>query len=160
MLNLLEPLLDSWDRNNTILLNLLRAMPVDMLDAKAMEGGKSFAEMFTHMHGTRLYFVSQCAPDLPVTRPENGSLHTRDPHRIEQLLNESSLAVRNAVRTRVERGKQMEVLYDHPILMLQHLIWHEGYHHGQIKLALKLAGHALDDEEIGPVTWDLWMDKH
>ena len=35
---LLEALLDSWDRNNTILLNLLRAMPDDRLNAKAMEG--------------------------------------------------------------------------------------------------------------------------
>jgi len=43
--------------------------------------------------------------------------------------------------------------------MLQHMVWHEGYHHGQIKLALKLAGHPMDDEDIGPVTWDVWMQK-
>ena len=53
----------------------------------------------------------------------------------------------------------MEVHYDHPILMLQHLIWHDGYHHGQVKLALKMAGRAFDDEEIGPVTWGIWMQK-
>jgi uncharacterized damage-inducible protein DinB len=56
-------------------------------------------------------------------------------------------------------GRQMDVHYDHPILMLQHLIWHEGYHHGQIKLALKVAGRPMDDEAIGPVTWDVWMEK-
>ncbi len=39
------------------------------------------------------------------------------------------------------------------------MIWHEGYHHGQIKLALKVNGRALNDEEIGPLTWDLWMVK-
>jgi len=38
-------------------------------------------------------------------------------------------------------------------------VWHEGYHHGQIKLALKIAGQPFDDEEIGPVTWDVWMLK-
>lgn len=27
--SLLEPLLDSWDRTNTIMLNLLRALPKD-----------------------------------------------------------------------------------------------------------------------------------
>ena len=37
--------------------------------------------------------------------------------------------------------------YDHPILMLQQMIWHEGYHHGQIKLVLKMGGHAISDEE-------------
>ena len=39
------------------------------------------------------------------------------------------------------------------------MIWHEGYHHGQIKLTLKLAGQPLDDEDVGLVTWDVWMDK-
>ena len=34
----------------------------------------------------------------------------------------------------------MDQHYDHPILLMQHMVWHEGYHHGQIKLALKLAG--------------------
>jgi uncharacterized damage-inducible protein DinB len=53
----------------------------------------------------------------------------------------------------------MKLHYDHPILFLQHMIWHEGYHHGQIKLALKVAGHPLSDDEAGPVTWDVWMDK-
>jgi uncharacterized damage-inducible protein DinB len=43
--------------------------------------------------------------------------------------------------------------------MLQHMIWHEGYHHGQIKLALKAAGQPLDDRAIGQVTWRVWMDK-
>jgi hypothetical protein len=39
------------------------------------------------------------------------------------------------------------------------MIWHEGYHHGQMKLALKVAGHPFTNEEIGPVTWDIWMRK-
>lgn len=34
--SLLEALLDSWDRNNTILLNLLRSVPEGGLDARAM----------------------------------------------------------------------------------------------------------------------------
>jgi len=42
---------------------------------------------------------------------------------------------------------------------MQHMVWHEGYHHGQIKLALKLAGYPFDDGEIGQVTWDVWLRK-
>ena len=75
------------------------------------------------------------------------------------MLNESAAAVRDAVRGRVEAGRPMDTHYDHPILMLQHLIWHEGYHHGQIKLALKQAGHPVSDDDAGLVTWDLWMEK-
>jgi uncharacterized damage-inducible protein DinB len=39
------------------------------------------------------------------------------------------------------------------------MIWHEGYHHGQIKLVLKLTGHPITDDQAGPVTWSVWMDK-
>ncbi len=35
---LLDALLDSWDRNNTILLNLLQAVPEGGLEARAMPG--------------------------------------------------------------------------------------------------------------------------
>ena len=56
-------------------------------------------------------------------------------------------------------AREMDRQYDHPILMLQHLVWHDGYHHGQIKLALKLAGTPMSDEEAGPLSWDVWMKK-
>jgi hypothetical protein len=67
--------------------------------------------------------------------------------------------VRNAVQSKVETGQAMAVHYDHPILLLQHLLWHEGYHHGQIKLALKLAGHPIADEVAGPISWRVWINK-
>ena len=83
----------------------------------------------------------------------------RDRDRIAQMLNDSAKAVRDAVRGRVLAGRDMDLHYDHPILLLQHMLWHEGYHHGQIKLALKVAGHPISDSEAGPVTWDVWMRK-
>jgi hypothetical protein len=75
------------------------------------------------------------------------------------MLNESAATVRLAVKSRWGAGRQMDVHYDHPVLLLQHMIWHEGYHHGQIKLALKLAGRPVMDNEAGPITWDVWMNK-
>jgi hypothetical protein len=45
-------------------------------------------------------------------------------------------ADRFAVKCRVEAGRDMNLHYDHPILLIQHMLWHEGYHHGQMKLAL------------------------
>jgi hypothetical protein len=60
---LLEALLDSWDRNNTILVNLLRAVPDGGLEARAVEGSMTVAEMFLHIHGTRLFLLSEDAPE-------------------------------------------------------------------------------------------------
>ena len=64
----------------------------------------------------------------------------RDRDRIAAMLNDSAQVVRDAVEGRLKAGRTMDRHYDHPILMLQHMIWHEGYHHGQIKLALKRGG--------------------
>jgi hypothetical protein len=38
-------------------------------------------------------------------------------------------------------------------------VWHEGYHHGQMKLALKVAGRPMTDKDAGPLTWGVWMRK-
>jgi len=157
--NLLELLLDSWDRNNTILVNLLRALPDGGLEVRPIEGGPSVAELLTHIHYVRLVFVSEDAPEFAKALPEKEWNSESDENRIARMLNDSAQVVRKAVESRVESGREMNLHYDHPILFLQHMIWHEGYHHGQIKLALKLAGHPITDEEAGPVTWDIWMRK-
>jgi uncharacterized damage-inducible protein DinB len=160
---LLEALLDSWDRNNTILVNLLRALPNRGLEARVMESSPSVTEMFTHIHYVRLVFFSEDAPEfapgLANSLPEQEWVAERDPDRIAQLLNHSAAVVRAAVKNKVEAGRDMDLHYDHPMLFLQHMIWHEGYHHGQIKLALKLAGHPITDAQAGPVTWGVWMRK-
>jgi uncharacterized damage-inducible protein DinB len=157
--DLLEALLDSWDRNNAIQVNFLRALPAGGLDAKAMESSPSIAELFGHINYVRLVFVSEDAPEFERDVPTGEWAAERDPARIEQMLNESAKTVRDAVKGRVESRRNMNTHYDHPILFLQHMLWHEGYHHGQMKLALKAAGHRLSDKEAGPITWGLLKGK-
>ena len=41
--------------------------------------------------------------------------------------------------SRLMAGRQLDRHDDHPVLFLQHFAWHEGYHHGQITLALSAA---------------------
>ena len=159
MPNLLEPLLDSWDRNNTITTNLLRAIPGGAMDLRLAADSPSIAELFSHMHYVRAVFVAEDAPEIKVEVPKGEWTAEHDRDRLAAMLTASAAAVRDAVRARLDSGRAMDRHYDHPILMLQHLIWHEGYHHGQIKLALKMAGRAFDDEAIGPLTWDVWMEK-
>jgi uncharacterized damage-inducible protein DinB len=156
---LLDALLDSWDRNNTILVNLLRAIPEGGLEARAAAGSPTVAEMFTHIHYVRLVFVEEDAPEFAGDLPAREWAAEHDRERIARMLNESARTVREAVESRLETDVEMRLHYDHPILMLQHMIWHEGYHHGQIKLALKVTGLPLSDEEAGPGTWGVWMRK-
>lgn len=156
---LLDALLDSWDRSNTILLNLLHALPEGGLEAKAMEGSPSVSEMLTHIHHERMVSVFEEAPEFAGPVPEREWIAESDPESIARMLQESARLVRDAVRTRVETGRELELHYDHPILLLHLLIFHESYHHGQIKLALKLAGRAVLDSQAGPLTWDVWRRR-
>jgi len=156
---LLEVVLDSWDRNNSMVLNLLGALPEGGLEARAMESSPSVAQIFTHISYVRLALVFEDAREFARDQPNEEWAVERNRASIEQMLKDSAKAVRDAVKGRVEAGRDMDLHYDHPLLLLQHLLWHEGYHHGQIKLALKLAGLPLADEEVGPITWDVWMRK-
>jgi uncharacterized damage-inducible protein DinB len=129
------------------------------VEARASDGSPSIAQLFTHIRFVRLVFVLEDAPEVARSLPQEEWVAECDPERIAQMLNDSAQAVREAVRGRVQRGRGMDLHYDHPILLLQHMIWHEGYHHGQIKLALKVAGLPITDDKAGPVTWGVWMRK-
>lgn len=155
---LLETLLDSWDRNNAILVNLLRLVPEGGFETSAAEGSPTVGQLFTHMHFVRLAFISENAPEFAKPVPDEW-VAERDVERLALMLNESAAALREAVSGRLESGLPMNQHYDHPILFLQHMIWHEGYHHGQIKLALKLTGQPIADKQAGRGTWGVWMRK-
>jgi uncharacterized damage-inducible protein DinB len=156
---LLDALLDSWDRNNTIMLNLLGGLPPGGLEVRAMEGSPSVAQLFAHIHYVRLVFVFEDAPEFCGSVPTEEWPLGGDPATIAQRLTESAKAVQEAVSGRLQTRRDMDTHYDHPILLLQHMLWHEGYHHGQIKLALKLAGTPIPDERAGPLSWQVWMRK-
>ena len=157
---MLDDLLDSWDRNNTITVNLLRAIPSDAMEVRPADNSPSIAQLFMHLHYVRLVFVEEDAPTFARATSSSGEWTAEpDRDRLIAMLNDSATAVRDAVEYRLRTNTAMELHYDHPLLMFQHLIWHEGYHHGQIKLTLKLAGRPLDDRTLGRQTWGIWMDK-
>jgi hypothetical protein len=116
---LLEVLLDSWDRNNTILINLLRMLseagPKGGLEARAMEGSPSVSEMFTHIHHERMVSVFENAPEFAGNAPEEEWVVELDPDRIAQMLDDSARRVRDAVKSRVETGRNMDLDFDHPV---------------------------------------------
>ena len=116
--------------------------------------------MFTHIHFVRLVFVLEDAPEFASGLPEEEWAGGRDVTQIASMLEESAQTVRDAVQGRLETNQKMNQHYDYPILFLQHMIWHEGYHHGQIKLALKLAGSQISDDAIGAGTRGIWMKKN
>jgi hypothetical protein len=103
--------------------------------------------------------LSEEAPEFAGVVPAKEWEGEDDVEHIAVKLGDSALRVREAVRTRVEDGRGLDRSYDHPILFLQLLAFHEAYHHGQIKLALKAQGNPIPDEVAGPMTWDVWRRR-
>jgi len=66
---LLDALLDSWRRNNLILINLLQALPESAMDLRATDGSPRVAQLFMHMHYCRLVFVHETAPEVGAVVP-------------------------------------------------------------------------------------------
>ena len=154
-----DAMLDSWDRSNVVLINLLRAIPDGGLVASAMHGSPTVAQMFAHMHHERMVSVLENAREWagPVLEQEWSS--ERDAQRIAELLLDSGSRVRNALKGRADAGRDFDSDFAHPIQLLQFLIFHAGYHHGQIKLALKAADCPIADAGAGPVIWDVWRAR-
>ena len=67
---LLEALLDSWDRKNTILTNLLRTIPTHALAVRASATSPTIAAQFAHLHYVRLIFVAEDAPEFGAEVPD------------------------------------------------------------------------------------------
>jgi hypothetical protein len=101
---LLDIWLDSWDRNNTILLNLLRSLPPGGLDLKAIEGSPSVVELFNHMHYVRLAFVAEDAPELARPLPAEEWSGERDPGRLTEMLKKSGEACARQFRDGFRQG--------------------------------------------------------
>jgi uncharacterized damage-inducible protein DinB len=156
---LLDALLEAWDRSNTVMVNLLRALPEGGLQSRATETGATVAQLIMHLHHERLMSVTEEAPEYAGEVPATEWDDAGDPDRLAQRLNESAKTVRDAVRGRILAGRDVDLHFGHPALLLQFLLWHDAYHHGQIKLALKLAGHPISDEVAGPLTWGVWRAK-
>jgi uncharacterized damage-inducible protein DinB len=153
---LLDATLDAWERSNRALVNLIEAIPPDALGARALPGSPTVAAMLAHLHHERMISVLENVPECAGVVPAVEWDETLNARALAPLLVESASRVRAAVQSRVAAHRGLDRDFAHPVQLLQFLIFHDAYHHGQIKLALKAAGHPLDDAVAGPLIWDVW----
>jgi uncharacterized glyoxalase superfamily protein PhnB/uncharacterized damage-inducible protein DinB len=157
--HLLDAALNAWDCHNIVMLNLLRALPDGGLEARAAADSPTVAEMFTHMHHERMVSVEENAREQAGATPAGEWVAERDREAIARMLEDSASRVRAAVQGRVRAGLPLDRAFPHPVQFLMFLIFHEGYHHGQIKLALKRVGSPMADADAGPLTWRVWRAR-
>lgn len=120
-----------------------------------------------HMHNTRKFWLKMVAPGraAPLGRSyaDDQGTPIADLEAIKTFLKESGEAVRETVRQGIESGgaplEGEHARYDNPVLLLQHMIWHDGWHVGLIFLALRLNGQEPPEEWEEPNVWGQWRTE-
>lgn len=164
--NVSEALLDSWDRQCRIVDSVATLIDDTNRHVKPSDDGMALDEQLAHMHSVRKYFLSQVAPEhasgLTSTYADKEGTPLADLDAIKSCLKASARAVRVAVEQALEKGGPMaggNVTYDNPVLFLQHMVWHDGWHIGLIFLALRLNGQEPPEEWEEPKVWGLWRTE-
>jgi len=165
-MNVAEALLDSWDRQCRIVDAVTSLIDDANRHAKPSDDGWPLDKQLAHMHRVRKYFLSEVAPQFAEGLGESYADEIGTPitdlETIKANLRASGVAVREAVREGLEQGGPMRgehVVYDNAVLLLQHMVWHEGWHVGLIFLALRLNGQEPEEEWDEPNVWGQWRTE-
>lgn len=152
-------LLDSWDRQCKILDSVASLVNDSNRKVKPSEDGWPLDFQLAHVHGTRKYWLSQYSPKhaegLPSTLIDWDTA-IEDLDAIKAALKQSSAAIRAAVQEGIANGNGPSGGYDNPVMFLQHMLWHEGWHTGLLFLGLRLAGQEPKEEWEEANVWGLW----
>jgi uncharacterized damage-inducible protein DinB len=146
-----KEIIDTWNINNRINLYMLEAVPTEALTDVSASKGRNVAEQFAHLHNVRLMWLKPAAPELM--------------EGLEKIEKEAAVDKKLLIRSLKESGKAMEALLKkaiadgkvkgfkpHVTAFLGYILAHESQHRGQIALALKQSGHALDKK----IAYGIW----
>jgi uncharacterized damage-inducible protein DinB len=161
-----EALLESWDRQCRIVDAVASLVTDRNRHFKPSDDGWTIDRHLAHMNGVRKFFLSQVAPEfaanLASASADSEGTPVADLSSIRSCLTASGIAVRAAVSAALVTGGPMagdHVHYDNPVLFLQHMVWHDGWHVGLIFLALRLNGQEPPEEWEEPNVWGQWRTE-
>jgi uncharacterized damage-inducible protein DinB len=152
----LDGLLLALDRQQAMILDLLDVVSDDHMSLRALEGRMTLGEHFQHISEVRMYWLGQIAaknPGANINGPRLPFDGTRDG--LRQALEGSHAAARSYLAASLE-SDSAGAPYDHPALYFGHMLWHEGWHVGQIDLALERGGAELSEEWAERALWERW----
>lgn len=157
----IDQLLDSWERQASMVASVAELLTEENRGLKANNATMTLDQQFCHIHKVRhgwLWAVSKEHEALL------GSVYTNvngqeqpiaDLDEIRNQLAISAKAVRDAAEVGLKAGGKFGP-YDNALLFIQHMVWHEGYHVGQIYSGLLSSGLEPDEMWEEKHIWELW----
>lgn len=155
-------LLDAWHRQVTMINKLAGLVTEENRRVKPSDDGMPLEEQLAHIHQVRREWLgatgSSAAEGLGAVyrKVEGGYAPIEDLNEIKRQVELSGSAVGCGFAEFMVEGAPLIKQYENPVLFLQHMLWHEGYHAALILLALRLIGSAPSDEWEEESLWVPW----
>jgi uncharacterized damage-inducible protein DinB len=146
-----ERLLETWDIHDRINAYLLESIDPKHLKDISASKGRTVGEQFAHMHNVRLLWLSVASPEIASKLKKIGKTEAAKKSLLMKSLKDSGRAMRNFMDEAFQRGR-VKNFKPHPEAFLGYAISHESHHRGQILLALKQSGHAVDKK----IQYGIW----
>ena len=141
-----EQLLDTWRIHSRINLYILNAIAPEAFDGAEPAKGRSFFQMFAHIHNNRLAWIQPGAPELLTDLKKIAKDAPLERALLQESLTVSGTAIETLLQKAFASGGKIKGFKSHAPAFLAYLISHEAYHHGEIGIALNQAGYALPKE--------------
>lgn len=162
-MDVIAALLDSWDRQCRIVEAAASRVDESNRKFKPTPDGWALDMQLAHVHTTRRWFLSNVAPEvgkaLPETMTDGWETPIEDLDAIKAALKQSGQAIRQVLADAFAAGTEKFGWYDNPVMFLQHMVWHEGWHVGMIFLALRVNGQEPPEEWEVAHVWDEWRKE-
>lgn len=144
--------LETWNIHNRINLYLLDAVEPASLRSVSASKGRNVGEQFAHLHNVRLMWLKVAAPELLKGLTKLEKENAVDKKQLRKSLSDSSVAIRMLLEQSMAQDGKVKGFKPHAAAFLGYLISHESHHRGQIALALKQSGAALDKK----IQYGIW----
>lgn len=162
-MELTDALLESWSRQTQIVDSVAGRIDETNRHALPSPDGWPLDRHLAHIHEVRYFWLSKVSPEHAATLgesfEEDGETPLPSLDAIREELAKSGRAVGEAFLSLLERGVTSVGGYDHPLLFLQHMVWHEGWHVGLLFLGLRLAGQEPAEEWEEENVWGVWRTE-
>ena len=148
-----DQLLETWEIHNRINLYLLDAIDKTSLkDVPTGSKGRTVGEQLAHLHNVRLMWLKAAAPALLEGLEKVEKEWATDKPLLKKSLEKSGKAIGQLLANSAADGGKIKGFKPHVGAFLGYIISHESHHRGQIMLALKQSGHAVDKK----IQYGMW----
>jgi uncharacterized damage-inducible protein DinB len=156
--DLVEQILETWRKNNEILLYLLDEIPKKGFSVKPSGSrGRDVAAQFHHLNRVRLGWLHYHAKGgkPPLDRYDKNKPPTKA--QLKKALKASGLGVEKFVQKSLQSDTPPRLFHKNAVRWMGYLLAHDAHHRGQVLLALKQAGMRIPDRVAVQGVWGKWL---